>query len=44
MQLIRWAGRGTTRLLLKIYSYGSLNRIGSCRRLERAAQRNVELM
>jgi transposase len=31
-------------LLLKIYIYGYLNRIHSSRRLEREAQRNVELM
>lgn len=31
-------------VLLKIYIYGSLNRIQSSRRLEREAQRNVELM
>lgn len=31
-------------LLLKIYIYGYLNRIQSSRRLEREAQRNVELM
>ncbi len=31
-------------VLLKIYVYGYLNRIQSSRRLERAAQRNVELM
>ena len=31
-------------LLLKIYMYGYLNRIQSSRRLEREAQRNVELM
>ena len=31
-------------MLLKIYIYGYLNRIGSSRRLEREAQRNVELM
>ncbi|WP_439878659.1 IS1182 family transposase [Pseudomonas prosekii] len=31
-------------ILLKIYIYGYLNRIQSCRRLEREAQRNVELM
>ena len=31
-------------VLLKIYIYGYLNRIGSSRRLEREAQRNVELM
>jgi len=30
--------------LLKIYVYGYLNRIASSRRLEREAQRNVELM
>src|SRR5215207_3710437 len=30
--------------LLKIYLYGSLNRLQSSRRLEREAQRNVELM
>ena len=30
--------------LLKIYLYGYLNRIASSRRLEREAQRNVELM
>jgi transposase len=30
--------------LLKIYIYGYLNRIASSRRLEREAQRNVELM
>src|SRR5512141_877108 len=31
-------------MLLKIYIYGYLNRIGFSRRLEREAQRNVELM
>ena len=31
-------------VLLKIYIYGYLNRIGSSRRLERETQRNVELM
>lgn len=31
-------------VLLKIYLYGYLNRIQSIRRLEREAQRNVELM
>jgi transposase len=31
-------------VLLKIYAYGYLNRIQSSRRLEREAQRNVELM
>src|SRR6185503_14001277 len=31
-------------LLLKIYIYGYLNRLQSSRRLEREAQRNVELM
>ena len=31
-------------MLLKIYIYGYLNRIQSSRRLEREAQRNVELM
>src|SRR6187397_1225574 len=31
-------------VLLKIYLYGYLNRIQSSRRLEREAQRNVELM
>jgi transposase len=31
-------------VLLKIYSYGYLNRIQSSRRLEREAQRNVEVM
>ena len=31
-------------VLLKIYIYGYLNRITSSRRLEREAQRNVELM
>lgn len=31
-------------ILLKIYIYGHLNRIQSSRRLEREAQRNVELM
>ena len=30
--------------LLKLYVYGYLNRIQSSRRLEREAQRNVELM
>ena len=30
--------------MLKIYIYGYLNRIQSSRRLEREAQRNVELM
>lgn len=32
------------RVMLKIYIYGYLNRIQSSRRLEREAQRNVELM
>jgi len=32
------------RVLLKIYLYGYLNRIQSSRRLEREAQRNIELM
>jgi transposase len=31
-------------ILLKIYIYGYLNRVHSSRRLEREAQRNVELM
>jgi transposase len=31
-------------ILLKIYIYGYLNRVQSSRRLEREAQRNVELM
>ena len=31
-------------VLLKIYIYGYLNRVPSSRRLEREAQRNVELM
>jgi transposase len=31
-------------VLLKLYIYGDLNRIASSRRLEREAQRNVELM
>ena len=31
-------------VLLKLYVYGYLNRIASSRRLEREAQRNVELM
>ena len=31
-------------ILLKIYIYGYLNRIQSSRRLEREAQRNIELM
>ncbi|VVN09514.1 IS1182 family transposase ISPpu16 [Pseudomonas fluorescens] len=31
-------------VLLKIYFYGYLNRIQSSRRLEREAERNVELM
>ena len=31
-------------VLLKLYIYGYLNRIQSSRRLERAAQRNVEVM
>ena len=31
-------------VLLKLYIYGFLNRIQSSRRLEREAQRNVELM
>ena len=30
--------------MLKVYIYGYLNRIQSSRRLEREAQRNVELM
>ena len=30
--------------LLKIYLYGYLNRVQSCRRLERETQRNIELM
>ena len=33
-----------TSVLLKLYIYGYLNRIQSSRRLEREAQRNVELM
>ncbi len=32
------------RTILKIYIYGYLNRVQSSRRLEREAQRNVELM
>jgi hypothetical protein len=36
--------RTTRRVLLKLYIYGYLNRIQSSRRLEREAQRNVELM
>ena len=32
------------RTLLKIYLYGYLNRVQSSRRLEREAQRNIELM
>ena len=50
-----WASRARSRprrdgppyhpaVLLKIYIYGYLNRIPSSRRLEREAQRNVELM
>ena len=31
-------------VLLKIYSYGYVNRVQSSRRLEREAQRNVELL
>lgn len=31
-------------ILLKIYIYGHLNRVQSSRRLEREAQRNIELM
>jgi len=31
-------------VLLKIYIYGYLNRLQSSRRLEREAQRNLELM
>ena len=31
-------------MLLKLYIYGYLNRLQSSRRLEREAQRNVELM
>ncbi len=31
-------------MLLKLYVYGYLNRVPSSRRLEREAQRNVELM
>lgn len=31
-------------VLLKIYIYGYLNQVQSSRRLEREAQRNVELM
>jgi len=31
-------------LMLKLYVYGYLNRVQSSRRLEREAQRNVELM
>jgi transposase len=31
-------------MLLKLYIYGYLNRIQSSRRLEREAQRNIELM
>ncbi len=33
-----------TGVLLKIYIYGDINRIQSSRRLEREAQRNMELM
>src|SRR6202045_843096 len=50
----RWASRGCCRrqwdalsspdAVLKIYLYGYLNRIPSSRRLEREAQRNIELM
>jgi len=32
------------RIMLKFYVYGYLNRVQSSRRLEREAQRNVELM
>jgi transposase len=32
------------RMMLKLYVYGYLNRVQSSRRLEREAQRNVELM
>lgn len=32
------------RLMLKLYIYGYLNRVQSSRRLEREAQRNVEMM
>jgi transposase len=41
-----WTGRPGYHpgVLLKIYIYGYLNRIASSRRLEREAQRNVELM
>lgn len=40
------AGRPTyhQEVLLKIYIYADLNRLQSSRRLEREAQRNVELM
>jgi len=31
-------------MLLKLYVYGYLNKVRSCRRLEREARRNVELM
>jgi len=31
-------------MMLKLYVYGYLNRVQSSRRLEREAQRNVELM
>jgi transposase len=41
-----WTGRPAYHpgVLLKLYIYGYLNRIASSRRLEREAQRNVELM
>jgi transposase len=38
------AGRVSPGVLLKLYVYGYLNRIQSSRRLEREAQRNLELM
>jgi transposase len=40
----RGGHRTTPGVLRKIYLYGYLNRIQSSRRLEREAQRNVELM
>jgi hypothetical protein len=35
---------GASRVLLKLYIYGYLNRVQSSRRLEREAGRNVEVM
>lgn len=42
--LLPLVGRHTTRRLAQDLVYGHLNRIQSSRRLEREAQRNVELM